>query len=111
MSDCIFCKLVNREIQPDIVYESDQVLAFRDINPKAPTHILVIPKPHVETLDALDDRNLAGELLLSARRVAELVGLANGYRLVINCKAEGGQEVYHLHLHLLGGRQLTWPPG
>ena len=111
MSDCLFCKMVNREISPTVVYENDTILAFRDINPKAPTHILVIPKQHVETLDGLDDPGLAGELLLAVKRVAELIGLDNGYRVVINCKAEGGQEVYHLHLHLLGGRQLSWPPG
>jgi histidine triad (HIT) family protein len=111
VTDCIFCKMVNREISPDIVFENDEVLAFRDINPKAPVHVLVIPKRHIETIDELDDKNLAGELLLSARRVAEQLGLSKGYRVAINCRAEGGQEVYHLHLHVLGGRQLTWPPG
>lgn len=111
MTDCIFCKMVNREISPAIVFENDRILAFKDINPKAPVHILVIPKRHIETLDALHDKDLAGELLLSARAVAEQLGLTNGYRVAINCKAEGGQEVYHLHLHVLGGRQLTWPPG
>ncbi len=111
MTSCIFCKMVNREISPDIVFENDKVLAFRDINPKAPVHVLVIPKRHLETIDDLDDKDLAGELLLSATRVAERLGLSKGYRIAINCKAEGGQEVYHLHLHVLGGRQLNWPPG
>ena len=111
MTDCIFCKMVRGEIRPDVILESDEVLAFRDINPKAPVHILVIPKSHVETLDALDDESLAGKLLLTARAVAKKLGLSKGYRVAINCNAEGGQEVYHLHLHLLGGRQLTWPPG
>ncbi|MGH8549468.1 MAG: HIT domain-containing protein [Methylococcales bacterium] len=91
--------------------ENDEVLAFKDIHPKAPVHILIIPKRHIETLDELDDQNLAGELLLSARRVAGQLGLSKGYRVAINCKSEGGQEVYHLHLHILGGRRLTWPPG
>ena len=111
MTDCIFCKMVKGEIRPDIVFESDDVLAFADINPKAPVHVLVIPKRHIETLDQLDDEDLAGKLLLTVRRVAAQMGLSKGYRVAINCKSEGGQEVYHLHLHLLGGRQLTWPPG
>lgn len=111
MTDCIFCKMVSGEVSPDIVFENNKVLAFKDINPKAPVHVLVIPKSHLETLDALNDKNLAGELLLSAKAVAEKLGLSNGYRVAINCKADGGQEVYHLHLHVLGGRQLTWPPG
>ncbi len=103
--------MVSGEVSPDIVFENNKVLAFKDINPKAPVHVLVIPKSHLETLDALNDKNLAGELLLSAKAVAEKLGLSNGYRVAINCKADGGQEVYHLHLHVLGGRQLTWPPG
>ncbi|MCI0666850.1 MAG: histidine triad nucleotide-binding protein [Methylococcaceae bacterium] len=103
--------MVKREINPDVVFENDEVLAFRDIHPKAPVHVLVIPKRHIETLDELDDQTLAGELLLSARRVAGQLGLSKGYRVAINCKSAGGQEVYHLHLHILGGRQLTWPPG
>lgn len=111
MTDCLFCKMVNRQITPDIVFENDDVLAFKDINPQAPVHVLVIPKKHVDTIHDLDNRDLAGELLLSARRVAEQLGLSKGYRVAINCKEEGGQEIYHLHLHILGGRQLTWPPG
>ncbi|MGR9106655.1 MAG: histidine triad nucleotide-binding protein [Gammaproteobacteria bacterium] len=111
MTDCIFCKMVQGEISPDLVFENDKVLAFRDINPKAPVHVLVIPKQHIATLDEIDDQELAGQLLLSVREVAERLGLSKGYRVAINCKAEGGQEVYHLHLHVLGGRQLTWPPG
>ncbi len=112
MSDCLFCKMASGEIQPDIVYEDDQVLAFRDINPRAPVHILVIPKVHAATLNDLDDVNLAGKLLLTVAKLAKQEGMAeSGYRLVINCNADGGQEVYHLHLHLLGGRNMTWPPG
>lgn len=111
MSECLFCKMVKREITPETVFENDKVLAFKDINPKAPVHILVIPKLHVESIDDLNDRDLAGDLLLSTRKVAEQLGLSKGYRVAINCKEDGGQEVYHLHLHVLGGRQLTWPPG
>jgi histidine triad (HIT) family protein len=100
------------QIKPDIVYEDDKVLAFRDIHPQAPVHILIIPKKHVPTLNDLDDAELAGQLLQTAIKVAQQEGLANdGYRTVINCNKHGGQEVYHLHLHLLGGRQMHWPPG
>ncbi len=112
MADCIFCKMVAGEISPDVVYEDDQILAFRDINGQAPTHILVIPKVHVATLDDLDDTELAGRLLKTVSKLARQEGLVNdGYRTVINCNEKGGQEVYHLHLHLLGGRQMIWPPG
>lgn len=112
MSDCLFCKMVRGEIKPATVYENDHVLAFRDINPQAPTHILAIPKAHVPTLDDLDDPALAGELLLAIRAIARQEGLdKNGYRTVVNCRADGGQEVYHLHIHLLGGRRMHWPPG
>ena len=112
MTDCLFCKMVNGEIQPAVVLDNEHVLAFRDIRPQAPTHILVIPKKHVATLDELEDAALAGELLLAARQVAKQEGLdRDGYRTVINCRDFGGQEVYHLHLHVLGGRKLGWPPG
>ncbi|MDP7537266.1 MAG: histidine triad nucleotide-binding protein [Methylococcales bacterium] len=112
MSDCLFCKMVQGEITPDIVYEDAEVLAFNDINPQAPVHILVIPKQHVATLNELSDKALAGELLTQCAVIADQHGLAeNGYRTVINCNDQGGQEVYHLHLHLLGGRQMCWPPG
>jgi len=112
MSDCLFCKFVAGEIKPDVVYEDDQVLAFRDINPQAPVHILIIPKKHIATLNELDDQSLAGTLLLTARNIAAQEGISEeGYRTVFNCKQQGGQEVYHIHLHLLGGRQMTWPPG
>jgi histidine triad (HIT) family protein len=112
MSDCLFCKMVAGEIKPDVVYETDDILAFRDIHPRAPTHVLIIPKRHIPTLDDLDDAGLGGALLLAVQTVARQEGLENqGYRTVINCRSHGGQEVYHLHLHLLGGRQMTWPPG
>lgn len=104
--------MVNGEIQPDIVYEDNQVLAFRDINPQAPVHILVIPKIHVATLNDLADLDLAGKLMQAVVAIAKLEGLQDdGYRTVINCNQHGGQEVYHLHIHLLGGRQMIWPPG
>ncbi len=112
MTDCLFCKMATGEIKPAIVYENDFILAFRDIKPQAPTHVLIIPKQHVATLEDLDDQGLAGELLLAAQRVARQEGIADsGYRTVINCRGDGGQEVPHLHLHLLGGRRLRWPPG
>jgi histidine triad (HIT) family protein len=112
MSDCLFCKIVAGSIKPDVVFESDNLLAFRDINPQAPTHILIIPKIHIASLNELQDPQLAGELLQAASHIAQQQGLAeDGYRTVINCNQNGGQTVYHLHLHLLGGRQLAWPPG
>ncbi|HAI96942.1 MAG: histidine triad nucleotide-binding protein [Cycloclasticus sp.] len=114
MSDCLFCKMVSGEITPDIVYETETVLAFRDINPQAPTHVLIIPKKHIETLAdmAEEDVLLMGEIMLVAKKVAEIEGIAeSGYRTVFNCKQDAGQEVYHIHLHLLGGRKMKWPPG
>lgn len=114
MSDCLFCKMVAKEIAPDIVYENDHVLAFRDINPQAPTHVLVIPKEHVSTINDLDTAHtqLVGEMLLAAKKVAELDGLTDsGYRCVMNCNEDAGQTVFHIHLHVLGGRGLSWPPG
>lgn len=112
MSDCLFCKMASGEIKPDIVYETDKLLAFRDIDPKAPVHVLVIPKQHISTMNDLDDTALAGDLLIAAKQIAHAEGLAEeGYRTVINCNNKGGQAVYHIHLHLLGGRQMNWPPG
>jgi len=100
------------EVKPDVVYQDESVLAFRDINPQAPVHILVIPKKHLETLNDLEENELAGRLLKVAVQLAEQEGVAeSGYRTVINCNEQGGQEVRHLHLHLLGGRQMSWPPG
>ncbi|HIK29690.1 MAG: histidine triad nucleotide-binding protein [Oscillatoriaceae bacterium SKW80] len=111
--ETIFSKIIRREIPADIVYEDDLALAFRDINPQAPVHILVIPKKAIAKLsDAQpEDQALMGHLLLTAKGVAEQVGLTNGYRIVINNGNDGGQTVYHLHLHILGGRQMKWPPG
>jgi histidine triad (HIT) family protein len=114
MTDCLFCRMVAGEIEPDIVLETDQVLAFRDIRPQAPVHVLVIPKRHVSTLDDFpqDDPTLAAALFEATREVAAKAGISeSGYRTVINCRGDSGQEVYHLHLHVLGGRRLAWPPG
>ena len=112
MTDCLFCKMVSGVIKPDVVFEDDKVLAFRDLNPQAPVHILIIPKTHIATLNDLDDTQLAGHLLQTAVKIAQAEGLAEtGYRTLFNCNQHGGQEVDHLHVHLLGGRQLMWPPG
>lgn len=114
MAETIFSKIIRKEIPANIVFEDDEVLAFRDINPQAPTHILIIPKKPIATLNDLqpEDAPLIGKLYLVARQLASELGLAeDGYRTVFNCNRHGGQEVYHLHLHLLGGRQMTWPPG
>ncbi len=109
----IFQRIIDREIPADIVYEDEHCLAFRDIQPQAPTHILVIPKREVASLDDLTeaDQALAGHLLLVVPRVASAAGLGGGYRTVVNCGRDAGQEVPHLHLHVLGGRPLDWPPG
>ena len=112
--ETIFSKIIRREIPADVVYESETVLAFRDINPQAPIHILVIPKRCISGIAAADegDRELLGDLLLAARLVAQQEGVAdNGYRLVINQGRDGGQEVDHVHIHVLAGRSMTWPPG
>jgi len=104
--------MASGEIKPDVVYEDENVLAFRDINPQAPVHILIIPKKHLSTLNDLDDSVLAAQLLQTAIKLAKQEGIdQKGYRTVFNCNKEGGQEVFHIHLHLLGGRQLSWPPG
>ena len=114
MSDDLFLKIINREIPADIVYETEDVLAFRDINPQAPVHILIIPKIHIRTMNDLvgNHAELAGRLLLAASEIAATEGLSSdGYRVVMNCNKHGGQMVFHIHLHLLGGRQMAWPPG
>ncbi len=113
---CLFCKIVAREIPSQIVFENDHVLSFKDINPQAPTHALVIPKRHLtgifDATDADADRQMLGELLTAGRQVAAQLGLdAKGYRLVINQGQDGGQSVHHLHLHVMGGRPMGWPPG
>ncbi len=112
-TETIFSKIIRKEIPADIIYEDNLAIAFRDINPQAPVHILVIPKQPIAKLSDAEskDHALMGHLLLTAKRVAEQEGLTNGYRLVINTGPDGGQTVYHLHLHILGGRQMHWPPG
>lgn len=111
----IFSKIINKEIPADIVYESENILAFKDINPQAPVHILIIPKteiPKVTDLNGKEHATLLGDMIDAANKLAKDMGIAEeGFRLVFNCGDKGGQEVYHLHLHLLGGRQMKWPPG
>jgi histidine triad (HIT) family protein len=114
MSETIFSKIIRREIPADIVFEDEHVLAFRDLNPQAPVHVLFIPKTPVATLNALtpDQAELVGRLVLAAAAYAKREGFAEaGYRTVFNCNADGGQSVFHIHLHLLAGRALAWPPG
>jgi histidine triad (HIT) family protein len=106
--------MVNGDIQPDVVYEDERVLAFRDANPQAPTHVLIIPRAHIATTNDLDDGNMevVGRLYLAAQKIAAEEGIGErGYRMVMNCNPEAGQSVYHIHLHLLGGRPMRWPPG
>jgi histidine triad (HIT) family protein len=113
-TDCLFCKIGAGEIPADIVHETDEVVAFRDINPQAPTHALIIPKRHIASINALQegDADIVGKLFLAAKEIARDEGFAEpGYRVVMNCNAAAGQTVFHIHLHLLGGRDLTWPPG
>ena len=113
-NECLFCKIVGGDVPANIVYEDDKVLAFRDINPRAPIHVLVIPKEHLDSLTsgADENRELMGHIMLTAKEIARDEGLSHsGYRTVINVGADGGQTVNHLHLHLLGGRALRWPPG
>ena len=110
----IFSRIIQREIPADIVYEDDLCLAFRDVSPQAPVHVLLIPREPIESLTQLSPeqhRDLCAHLLLMVPRVAEMLGLTDGYRTVINTGADGGQSVFHLHIHILGGRPLTWPPG
>ncbi len=113
MAKTIFKRIIDREIPADIIYEDEHCLAIRDISPKAPTHVLVIPKKEIANLDALDegDAALVGKIYLVIRKLAKQLGLENGYRVVVNNGPDGGQTVDHLHFHLLGGRQLDWPPG
>jgi histidine triad (HIT) family protein len=114
MPDCLFCKIASGVIPAEVIFQDESVLAFRDINPKAPTHVLVIPRTHIPTINDIgsDDTDLIGRLYLAAKKIASDAGIAQrGYRTVMNCNAEAGQTVYHLHLHVLGGRAMHWPPG
>jgi len=113
-TDCLFCKIGAGEIPADVIHETDAVRAFRDINPQAPTHALIIPKRHIASINELqgDDADIVGKLFLAAKDIAREEGFAEpGYRVVMNCNAAAGQTVFHIHLHLLGGRDLHWPPG
>jgi histidine triad (HIT) family protein len=113
-SDCLFCKIVADEIPANIIHESPDAIAFRDINPQAPTHVLIVPRRHISTINDLDesDTDAVGQLFLAARNIARQEGFAeDGYRVTMNCNAAAGQTVFHIHLHLLGGRNFTWPPG
>ncbi|HLW75041.1 MAG TPA: histidine triad nucleotide-binding protein [Gammaproteobacteria bacterium] len=114
MQDCPFCKMVAGEIKPNMVLEAPSLIAFRDINPQAPVHVLIVPRKHIGTLNDVpaEDAGLMGEMLLAAQKIAKQEGIAApGYRLVMNCNADGGQTVFHIHMHLLGGRRISWPPG
>ena len=114
MSNCLFCKIIRKEIPAKVLYEDELALAFEDINPKAPTHVLVIPKKHLESLESADweDRLCLGHLVMVARDLARRWGhQRSGYRTVINTGPDAGQSVFHVHLHLLGGRKMDWPPG
>lgn len=114
MTDCIFCQIVAKKIPTKIISENSEVVAFRDINPQAPFHALIIPKKHIATLNDLSDADtmLVGQMYLETKRIVEREGMAqSGYRTVMNCNSDAGQTVYHIHLHVLGGRKLSWPPG
>lgn len=112
--NCLFCNIAARKIPAKTVFEDDDVIAFEDIKPQAPVHIIIIPRRHIETLEAATEADAAivGKLVMSARKIARSKGIAaSGYRVVINCNKDSGQEIFHIHVHLLGGRRFTWPPG
>jgi Diadenosine tetraphosphate (Ap4A) hydrolase and other HIT family hydrolases len=113
MEDCIFCKIANKEIPSKTVYEDDKIYSFYDLEPQAPVHVLIIPKKHIASTDDLtdEDQELMGYMLCKVKDIAKELDLVNGYRVVINCGEDGFQTVKHLHIHLLGKRKLTWPPG
>ncbi|NLY78074.1 MAG: histidine triad nucleotide-binding protein [Tissierellia bacterium] len=114
MTDCIFCKIANKEIPSDIVYEDDKIIAFKDVSPQSPVHILVIPKKHIGSLNDLDeeDTSLIGDIFKIIKKLAKDMGVdEEGYRVVNNCGELGGQTVHHIHFHLMGGRKFSWPPG
>ena len=114
MHDCIFCKIIKKEIPAKVVFEDDQIIAFEDINPQAPIHILLIPKNHYASLNEIPDaeKDILSHILLKARQISREKGIdQRGYRIVLNTAKDSGQEVFHIHFHLLGGRRMTWPPG
>ena len=113
MKDCIFCKIVDKEIPSDIVYEDDRIMCFKDIQPQAPAHVLLIPKKHITSINDVkeEDKELMGHITVKIKEIAKILGLQKGYRAVINCGEDGMQTVDHLHFHILGKRKMTWPPG
>jgi len=114
MRDCIFCQIAHHDIESTILYENDQVIAFKDIDPQAPTHVLIVPKQHIASLVDLKDHQteILQQLFIAAQHVAAQENIAySGFRIVLNCNPDGGQTVYHLHAHILGGRKMNWPPG
>ncbi len=114
MDNCLFCKIINGDIAAKKVYENEHIIAFNAIDPKAPVHILVIPKKHIRSINELNssDINLAGEIILAAKKIAKDQGIdSKGFRVVFNTNDDGGQTVYHIHMHIMGGRQMQWPPG
>jgi histidine triad (HIT) family protein len=114
MEDCLFCKIVNKEIPSELIFEDDRIVAFNDINPQAPIHILIIPREHFASLNDVPEekKDLLGHILIRASQIAQNVGIKErGYRIVLNTARDSGQEVFHIHFHLLGGRRMTWPPG
>lgn len=114
MKDCLFCNIINKSVPAKIVFENDSVLAFEDIEPQAPVHVLIIPKKHIVSINDIEfeDKEVCGEILLSAKKIAiDLKIKDSGYRAIFNTNKDGGQTVFHIHMHLLGGRKLKWPPG
>ena len=113
MADCIFCKIAEKEIPSNVVYEDDKILCFHDLEPQAPVHVLIIPKKHIASMDDVqaEDQDLMGYIMVKVSEIAKILELDNGYRLVNNCGEDGFQTVKHIHFHLLGKRKMTWPPG
>lgn len=113
MTDCLFCNIINGKIPSNLIYEDEKVIAFNDINPQAPVHYLVIPKDHIESADSINEnnKNLIGHIIFVASKLAKEQGLSNGYRIINNCGSDGGQTVGHIHFHILGKREMLWPPG
>ncbi|MEW6680181.1 MAG: histidine triad nucleotide-binding protein [bacterium] len=110
MENCIFCKIVRKELKTNIAYEDEKMMAFYDINPQAPFHLLLIPKKHITDILSLEDKDIIGEMILKIKELTKDIS-QNGFRIVINCGKDSGCEVFHLHIHILGGRRLNWPPG
>ena len=114
MKECLFCRIINGELKAEIIFENTKIISFKDVNPQAPLHALIVPKSHIQTLNHItqDNVNLVGELIFAASKIAKDKGYSeSGYRTIFNCNEMGGQTVYHIHLHLLAGRKLGWPPG